>query len=324
MKDMLRYLARLTIPAIDLLMIIPLFFAAIVMKTFRRIGAGRMPLCKSILMYVGVFPIREHYYEPLFNPKHLMHPLDEDRLLPGVDLNVKGQLGLLNQLDYAAELIDRWTKPGIPPIFSISNGSFEAGDAEYWYSIIRHFKPRRIIEIGSGCSTLVAMQAITKNQEIDRAYSCKHICVEPYEAPWLEANGVEVVRNKVEDLDLRFFSELDMNDILFIDSSHIIRPQGDVITEFLKILPTLKAGVIVHVHDIFTPKDYSRAAIVGEVSFWNEQYLLEAFLTQNDSWEIMGSLNYLQHHHYGDLKKVCPYLEPSREPGSFYLRRINS
>jgi hypothetical protein len=244
--------------------------------------------------------------------------------LPGIDLNVKGQLDLLNQLDYSSELIDRWNKPGIPPIFSISNGSFEAGDAEYWYSIIRHFKPRRIIEIGSGCSTLIAMQAIKENQNDDSTYACEHICVEPYEAPWLEVAGVSVVRNRVQDLDLSFFAELDKNDILFIDSSHIIRPQGDVITEFLKILPTLKASVIVHVHDIFTPKDYSSAAIVGEVSFWNEQYLLEAFLTQNDSWEIIGALNYLQHNHYEDLKRVCPYLEPTREPGSFYLRRRNS
>ena len=254
----------------------------------------------------------------------MQHPLDEDRLLPGIDLNVKGQLDLLNQLDYSAELIDCWIQPGIPPIFSIGNGSFEAGDAEYWYSIIRYCKPKRIIEIGSGCSTLVAMQAIKQNKINDPSYICEHICVEPYEAPWLEATGVQVARKRVEDLELSFFAELDENDILFIDSSHIIRPQGDVLTEFLKILPILKLGVIVHVHDIFTPKDYPSAAIIGEVSFWNEQYLLEAFLTQNNKWEVMGALNFLRHHHYAELKKVCPYLTPIREPGSFYLRRTSS
>ena len=322
MKGILRRLARLTIPAIDFLMAIPLFLAAIVMKLFRRIGAARMPICKSILMHVGVFPIREHYYEPLFNPKHLQYPLDKDRLLPGVDLNAEGQLELLNQLDFSDELIGRWIEPGNPPIFSISNGSFEAGDAEYWYSIIRHFKPRRIIEIGSGCSTLIAIHAIKKNREIDPTFACEHICVEPYEAPWLEDVGVRVVRKRVEDLDLSFFAKLDKNDILFIDSSHIIRPQGDVLTEFLTILPTLKVGVIVHVHDIFTPKDYSSEAIIGEVSFWNEQYLLEAFLTHNNKWEIIGALNYLQHHHYEQLKRIAPYLERHREPGSFYFTRI--
>jgi hypothetical protein len=126
----------------------------------------------------------------------------------------------------------------------------------------------------------------------------------------------------VEEVDLSLFGTLGGNDILFIDSSHVIRPQGDVLTEFLQILPRLTPGVVVHVHDIFSPRDYSSAAVVGDVSFWNEQYLLEAFLTHNPDWEIIGALNYLQHHHPAQLKKTCPYLTASKEPGSFYMRRI--
>jgi hypothetical protein len=183
-------------------------------------------------------------------------------------------------------------------------------------------KPRRIIEIGSGISTLMAIRAICANQSDDSAYQCKHVCIEPYEMSWLENSEVSVVRCKVEDMSIEFFSELEENDILFIDSSHVIRPQGDVLFEYLELLPTLNKGVIVHVHDIFSPRNYLKQWLEDDVRFWNEQYLLEAFLTQNDSWKIIGALNYLHHHHYEQLKSVAPFLAPEREPGSFYIRKI--
>jgi hypothetical protein len=302
-------------------MVVPVLAAGFVLKAFRRIGAARLPWVKACLLWVGVFPIRDHYYEPMFHPRHLRHSLEDERDLPGIDWNEAGQLCLLEQLNYAAEIDGRWGSPCPPPGFYIHNGGFESGDADYWYSVIRYFKPARIIEIGSGNSTLVARQAIERNQAQDSAYRCHHVCIEPYEMPWLEATGVEVLRQRVEGVYPSLFGTLGRNDILFIDSSHVIRPQGDVLTEFLDILPRLASGVVVHVHDIFSPRDYSTSAVVGNVSFWNEQYLLEAFLTHNREWEIIGALNYLQHHHHTQLKKACPTLEVSREPGSFYLRR---
>lgn len=131
-----------------------------------------------------------------------------------------------------------------------------------------------------------------------------------------------MVRRKVEDLDPTFFASLRENDILFIDSSHIIRPQGDVLFEYLRLLPALNKGVIVHVHDIFSPRDYPARWMRDEVRFWNEQYLLEAFLTHNGAWQVMGALNYLRHHHQEKLKAIAPFLGPRNEPGSFYMRKI--
>lgn len=319
---MIKSLLRSGIPVLDVLLAPLLGVAGVVMKAFRRIGAGRLPVSKSVLRRVGVFPLRDHYYEPMFDPRHLRHSLDEDRDLPGIRWNVEGQLQLLSEMNFASEINGAWDRPGNPPHFYISNGGFEAGDAEYWYSIIRRFKPARIVEIGSGNSTLIAQQAIRRNRQDDANYSCEHVCIEPYEAPWLEATGVKVIRQRVEEVDRGIFASLQANDILFIDSSHVIRPQGDVFTEFLQILPALASGVIVHVHDIYSPRDYPSSAVIGDVLFWNEQYLLEAFLTHNDKWEIIGALNHLRHHHFASLKTVCPYLDSSREPGSFYLRRL--
>ena len=150
---------------------------------------------------------------------------------------------------------------------------------------------------------------------------CEHTCIEPFENLWLEKLSVKVIRKLVEDVDVNFFNQLDENDILFIDSSHIIRPQGDVLFEYLQILPILKCGVIVHIHDIFTPKDYLDEWKIKGTLFWNEQYLLESFLCLNSSYKIIGALNYLKSNYYDELAEKCPMLTKDREPGSFWIKK---
>jgi hypothetical protein len=129
------------------------------------------------------------------------------------------------------------------------------------------------------------------------------------------------LREKVEDVGTEYFSKLEENDILFIDSSHVVRPNGDVVFEYLELLPTLGPGVIVHLHDIFTPRNYPHQWLAEKVLFWNEQYLLEAFLANNESWDIIAALNYLAHNHFDALKRVAPFLTLEKEPRSFYIRK---
>nr|WP_240963095.1 class I SAM-dependent methyltransferase [Antrihabitans stalactiti] len=188
--------------------------------------------------------------------------------------------------------------------------------------MIRHHQPRTIVEIGSGSSTLIGLKAVRKNRELDPSYQCNYICIEPYEVPWLETTGVTVIRKTVEVVPMATFEALQPGDILFIDSSHILRPQGDVLFEYLELLPSLPVGVIVHIHDIFSPRDYPQRWVVDEVRLWNEQYLLEAFLTSNHAWKIIGALNYLQHNYHDRLRVVCPSLTPHGEPASLYLQKI--
>jgi len=128
-------------------------------------------------------------------------------------------------------------------------------------------------------------------------------------------------KEKVEDVDINIFKELQKDDILFIDSSHIIRPQGDVLLEYLEILPQLNPSVLIHVHDICTPKDYLDDFVFNYHYLWNEQYLLEALLTNNSSFRIIGAVNYLKHHHFKELADKCSILkrQPDREPGSFWM-----
>jgi hypothetical protein len=305
---------------LDLVLAILSIPSAGVFWVFRREGAERMPITRDLLRSLGVFPIRRHYYEPLFDTRHLAHDLAEDRALPGIDIDPEGQLRLLRELDYVSELqAPGWAGTYLGPEFELSKGAFLSGDAEFLYAFLRHLKPRRVFEIGSGMSTRIARQALVKNQA-ETGRSVRHVCIEPYEMPWLEeVEGLEVVRRKVEDCPLGFFRELEAGDLLFIDSSHIIRPQGDVLFEYLSLLPALKSGTFVHVHDIFTPRDYPEEWVKDGVSFWNEQYLLEALLSNSPRYKVVAALNYLKKHHFDRLRAVCPFLSKDREPGSFYL-----
>jgi hypothetical protein len=181
-----------------------------------------------------------------------------------------------------------------------------------------------MIEIGSGHSTLMVQKAVKDIRVQNPDYTLEHICIEPYEMPWLEKTGVRVIRQVVEEVSSDLFKTLGKNDILFIDSSHMVRPQGDVLFEFLEILPVLQKGVIIHVHDIYSPRDYPKKHLVEDVMFWNEQYILEAFLSCNKEFEIIGALNYLKFHYPREIFEKLPVLDKMKDqvPGSFWMRKV--
>jgi predicted O-methyltransferase YrrM len=291
------------------------------LKLLVRIGIDNVS--DIIFMRIGVLPVPDHYYQPLINPKKILSKsLRDDRSLPGIDLNLSEQLTILKSFSYNEELIKFPIHRTKKVEFYYNNKSYCSGDAEYLYSLIRFVKPKRIIEIGSGFSTLMARNAIEFNKIENPGYTCLHICIEPFEQKWLERLEIDLIRQRVESLDLSKFDQLSSNDILFIDSSHIIRPQGDVLFEYLELLPNLKPGVLIHIHDIFTPKDYLNEWIYGH-KLWNEQYLLEAFLTFNPNFKILGALNFLSHHHTAAFSQKCPVFanQVGREPGAFWIAR---
>lgn len=267
------------------------------------------------------FQVRStHYYDPTYGEQSLPASTGHNRTLPGVDLNESGQLALLRQFHYQDELRQIPRKKPSDREYGYENIMFAAGDAEIYYNIIRLKKPRRIIEIGSGNSTLMALRAIAANQKEGADYECTVECVEPYEMNWLESTGVTVIRQRVEDVDLDFFGKLEKDDILFIDSSHVIRPFGDVLREFQEIIPSLKPGVLIHVHDVFTPRDYPELWLRQQRRLWNEQYLLECFLYQNHTVEVTCAVNWLKNNHWDAFSAVCPMVSHDDDPGSFWMR----
>ena len=325
---MLKTVLKRLVPIADIIGAPIIFLAALVLRIVRRAGTHRTPVARLIFDTVGIFPIRDHYYEPMFNPSHLRHPLRIDRPLPGIDFNVSKQLETLKQFSYSDELrlLPREKPASRQGCFYFNNPSFGPGDSECLYSTVRLFSPRKIIEIGAGSSTLMFREALRANRRERPSRNCEHICIEPFPQRWLvQLEDIAVLHQPLESIDPALFSELEQNDIVFIDSSHVIRPQGDVLYEYLQILPALRSGVLVHIHDIFSPKDYLDDWILLERKLWNEQYLVEAFLTCNGSFEIIAALNFLKRHYPREISSAFPVLAEcldSAEPASLWIRKI--
>lgn len=310
----------------DFILIPFTFLAAIWFRLLRTYNIGLFgtisPFSKIIFQKVGVFPITDHYYEPYFSRSNLK-PIERlERKLPGINFNVENQLNILKSFDFNSEIIDISKFEENQLNYSFSKGPFLSGDSEILFNIIRLYHPKKIIEIGCGHSSLMIQHAIKFNKLENEHYKCEHVCIEPYEAVWLEKLEVKFIKKPVEEVDLELFKSLESGDILFIDSSHIIRPQGDVLFEYLQLLPIIKTGVLVHIHDIFSPRDYLDEWVKDGVNFWNEQYLLEAFLSCNKDFEVMCSLNFLKHNYYDHLSEKCPMLTKDREPGSFWIKKM--
>jgi hypothetical protein len=303
-----------------------LFYPALPFLRFAGPRRAHLHAVRGLLDRAGVTVVASHYYEPTYDIRDIFRDPEEPRPLAGIDWNLDGQVKLLEQFQFGDALRALDGRQHCGRAFSYKNDFFGPGDAEALYSMIRHFKPRRIVEIGCGQSTLVAHFAIHDATAQDSQYRCRHICYEPYENPWLEDLGVEIKREPIERADLALFRSLSPGDIVFIDSSHTLRPMGDVEFEYLHILPILPKGVIVHVHDIFSPRDYPAKWLKEDRRFWNEQYLLETFLSFNKEFEIICSLNHLMNLGSSQFKAAFPILAergPVPFVGSFWFRRVN-
>lgn len=267
-----------------------------------------------------------HFYQPIPDSRDLSDRLwSSPTTMPGVDLNEPMQLSLLRTFaDGFRHEYEAFPAHSDDPVrFHFGQTAFRSVDAECLYCMIRHFKPRRMIEIGSGVTTLLAAEAIRRNEA--EGHPCSFTAIEPYPPTFLR-RGVpglaDLLEVKVEDVPLDRFTSLEANDILFIDSSHVIKIGGDVLYEYLEILPRLKPGVIVHCHDIFLPAEYPKKWLVQNRWFWTEQYLLQAFLAFNSAFHVLlaGSLLRLKHPH--ELKAAFTSYDPASVwPTSFWIRR---
>lgn len=303
---------------LDLVFMVFAFFGLIGLIARKVLSFSKKPLKLTHAMFhkLGYLPIRDHYYEPLtFNAQGYKYRDKVAQIL----FNKQRNFSWLEQI-YKPQEFKNAIEFGVlkDAGFRFGNGTFEAGDAEVLFYAVRHYKPKKIIEIGAGNSSLVIHAALALNRS--EGDFCDHVIIEPYENPWLEELGVQVIRQKVEEVDIRVFEDLNCSDILFIDSSHVIRAQNDCVFEYTEILPCLKSGVIVHVHDIFTPFDYPEDWLNRIMHLWGEQYVLEALLANSNSWEILGPLHWLSRDDE-KFKYYCPNFNKSHMPGSFWIQK---
>ena len=257
-----------------------------------------------------------HFYSPIPTVYELDSKLFDVKENINFDWNEKSQLELLEKLkSFSIEykkLIDEKK-------FDDKNGAFEWHDAPIYYSIIRHFKPAKIVEIGVGYSTIIGSLAAEKNNQT------KITAIDPFLLQDLKKKipkEVSLIEKPVQEIPMSFFKELRENDILFIDDSHVSKIGSDVNFLFLEVLPELSPGVIIHIHDIFLPKQYpSQWILEDHQRFWNEQYLLEAFLIGNSRYEVLIANHFLGYKHHEKLMNFYKTDPPDSPGGSFWIRK---
>lgn len=293
-------------------------------------------LPRRILLDKDSFPILEsegyhitpvHYYYPIPDTSQLNESVLNRRTdLKGIDMNEKLQLELLSSFkgDYKKEYDNiPKNKTDIHYEYYLNNGAFSSVDAEILYCMIRHFKPARIFEIGSGYSTYLSAGAAVLNK--NNGIQTELHAFEPYPNIILKEgfHGLSYLHElKIQDVPLSAFEVLKENDILFIDSSHVLTTGSDVQYEYLELLPRLNKGVIVHIHDIFLPAEYPERWLIEEHLFWNEQYLLQAFMQFNYSFEILWASSFMHLRNPTQLSAAFTSYDPETVwPGSFWIRK---
>lgn len=153
--------------------------------------------------------------------------------------------------------------------------------------------------------------------------AAKITCIEPFPPDFLRKRipGIhQVLEEKVQDVPLDMFQELDKNDILFIDSSHVVKTGSDATFLHLEVLPRLRDGVVIHIHDIFLPEDYPKEWVMGEQRSWSEQYLIRALLTHSHAFEIVFACHYAFLHLATEIREVFGTLCGG---GSLWIRRLS-
>jgi hypothetical protein len=264
------------------------------------------------------------FYSPLPDPAEVdVARLREKRSLPGIDLRVDAALRLLVELvRYSGEL-DQF--PRHQHSGSIAwDHTYPSLDSAALYTMIRHLKPKRYIEVGCGWSSRVSSAALARNQA--EGFACQSVFIEPF--PSLHLKEVKLpgqfLEQKVQQVPLETFEKLAANDLLFIDTSHVLKVQNDVEYELLHVLPSLQAGVYVHIHDIFTPYDYPGEWLVAGVNRGgvNEQYALECLLSGGRFWEVILPVHLLWREHTASLDQLFPGTK--ERPAAFYLRKSRS
>jgi hypothetical protein len=283
----------------------------------------------------GFHLVRRHYYAPVPDEADLATPgfWDQTSSLPGLSMGEGEGLRLLGEVfpPYLEEFRARYRVhegDATSDRFFLINGVYMAVDAHVYYALVRHLKPKRVIEIGSGRSTLLALDALETNRQEDGVAGAV-TAIEPYPSPFLKelaASGrLELLETKVQDVELGFFDVLASGDILFIDSTHVLREGNDVQFEYLELLPRLPDGVFVHVHDISLPRRYPKVYF-DQGLYWNEQYLLQAFLAFNWRFEVVWAGNHLLLSFPDQMHAAFPEIAvmretyPLSEPSAFWMR----
>jgi predicted O-methyltransferase YrrM len=253
-----------------------------------------------------------HFYSTIISVEEIKHRQDKIWFnekfdgIQGINLHADKQVDLVREFEKYYSEIPFTEFKNEKNRYYFENGFYSYTDAIFLHSMIRHFCPKQIIEIGSGFSSSVMLDT----NELFFKNSINLTFIEPYSdrlKSLLKASdniATTLIEKKVQDVSLETFEKLNNGDFLFIDSSHVVKTGSDVHYILFEILPRLKSGVLIHFHDIFYPFEYPKDWVFMGRN-WNEDYFLKAFLMYNNEFEIKLFSDYL-HKHYQDAFKNMP------------------
>lgn len=285
----------------------------------------RLPPIATLIEANGAFP-PGHFYSPVVSIDEIRR--DEQRVfnasstsLGGIDLNEAAQLELLGHFEAIYPSVDFPSKKSESHRYCYDNPAYSYSDAIMLHCMMRHFRPRRIIEVGSGYSSC----AILDTRERHLAGKVELTFIEPYPELLLslirpsDRESIEIVPKRLQDVPVEKFRSLQSGDFLFIDSTHVSKTGSDVNYLFFDVLPALNAGVHIHIHDVFYPFEYPKEWVLGGRS-WNEQYVLRAFLQFNNAFSISMMNTYLERFHEQRFASKMP-LCLKNPAGSIWIRK---
>lgn len=276
------------------------------------------------------FPLG-HYYSPLPDDRELRAEPTRSRIwapgpreTPGVDWNPDGQRRFATEVFAAQERLTFALEASEDEQeYRMANDQYPAMDAWVLEGMLRHLEPKRMIEIGSGYSSLVTARV---NRE-HFGGAMRFTCIEPYPRQFLldGVDGVSDLRvEKVQDTPLEVFAELEAGDVLFVDTAHTVKTGGDVVWIFSEVLPRLAPGVVVHIHDAFVPGEYPEQWVL-EGWGWNEIYLINAFLAFNAGYEVLYGVHWMYENEPGLVEGAFPgHLSAPGRGAALWMRRRNA
>ena len=267
-----------------------------------------------------------HFYSPLPSLRRIRG--DTARIfrsrdeIPGVDLGPTRQLALLPEFARYYGEMPFQEKRSKEVRYFFDNSYFAYSDAIILYSLLRHLRPKRVIEVGSGFSSAVMLD--TDERFLERTTQFTFIEPFPQRLRSLltdeDMSRHRILEASVQDVPLDTYADLDRSDILFIDSSHVVKTGSDVAFLFFEVLPSLRPGTIVHVHDVLWPFEYPESWIY-EGRAWNEAYFLRAFLQYNGAFEILYFNSYMGTCFRNEVSESLP-LCLKDTGGSIWLRKL--
>jgi Methyltransferase domain len=275
---------------------------------------------------VGLDVVVKTFYSPIPDLDALPPGTFERRSeLPGIDWDLDRQLAFVrDELGPAMRAFNPPPSQNGNRFQYAQNPSYTMADATALYAMVRRLRPRRVVELGSGHSTLVTAQALRENAA-DRGAAQLEV-FDPFpsvvgdELPGL----TRLERIGAQGVPLQTFETLEAGDILFVDTTHTVKVGSDVNFIVLEVLPRLAPGVVVHLHDIFLPYEYPRQWLEDYGLYWTEQYLVQAFLQCNSGYEVLAALHALQRDRRDAMAELLSPAVADWPGGAFWMRRTGA